>query len=72
MGYVLLGEDAAAARLGTEPVELRIAPVDRDLEPLGKLDLVGRHAEGEDHRELGLADVLLDPPNGTRPGEELA
>ena len=72
MRHVLLLEHPTASRLRAEPVERRVAAVDREAERIGEVDLVVGHAEGEDQGDLGLADQAADTPDGAGTREELA
>ena len=72
MLHALICEDAPASGLRAEPVERRIAAVDRELQRLGEANLVRGHAEGDDHRDLGLADQPPDPLERTGTSEELS
>src|SRR3972149_3095087 len=72
MRNVLVREHPTTTGLRAEPVEVRVAPVDGDPERFRERDLVGRHAEGEDHRELRLPHELPDPADGPRAREKLS
>ncbi len=67
----LLDENLPASGLRAQPVQRGVAAVDRQLKRLRHADLIIRHAERDDHRDLGLTDEPLDPLESARPREEL-
>ncbi len=68
---VLLGEHLPAPGLRPQPPERGVASVDRELQRLGETDLLARHAEGDDHRHLGLPDEPPDPCDRAGSSQEL-
>ena len=72
MLHVLVDEHAAAPGLGAEPVESRIAAVDRELKMFRQRHLVRGHAERQDERDLRVAEERPDPTERPGPREQLA
>ena len=67
----LLGEHRPASGLRAQPVQRGVAAVDRKLKLLGESRLVVRHAERDDHPDLGPTDEPPDPFDCTGPREKL-